>query len=116
MSKNNLEVILHSQRAAFNANPNSSWADRKSKLIKLGEVINANEQKFQKVISEDFGNRSFTETTVAEVAIIHGGIKHALKHTQKWMRTRKAPTALQFKPAANKIIPQPLGVIGIISP
>jgi coniferyl-aldehyde dehydrogenase len=32
------------------------------------------------------------------------------------MRTRKAPTALQFKPAYNRVIPQPLGVIGIMSP
>jgi len=116
MSKNNLKAILGSQRTAFNANPNSSWAERKSMLVKLGEIINANEQKFQQAISQDFGNRSFTETTLAEMAIIHGGIKHALKHTQKWMRTRKAPTAMQFKPGSNKIMPQPLGVIGIISP
>ena len=116
MSKNNLEAILGSQRTAFNANPNSSWAERKNMLVKLGEIINANEQNFQQAISQDFGNRSFTETTIAEMAIIHGGIKHALKHTQKWMRTRKAPTAMQFKPGSNKIMPQPLGVVGIISP
>jgi len=48
--------------------------------------------------------------------VIQGGINHALKHTPKWMRTRKAPTALQFKPAYNRVIPQPLGVIGIMSP
>jgi len=116
MVKNNLKTILNAQRAAFNANPNPNWAERKSKLVRLGEVINANELAFQRVISEDFGNRSFVETTIAEVAIVHGGIKHALKHTHKWMRTRKAPTAMQFKPASNKIVPQPLGVVGIISP
>ena len=116
MPENKLDAILHAQRTAFNANPNSSWAERKNKLVKLSAAINANEKNFQEAISEDFGNRSFEETTMAEVAVIHGGIKHALKHTQKWMRTRKAPTALQFKPGANKIIPQPLGVIGVISP
>ena len=107
---------MQAQRAAFNANPNSSWAERKNNLLKLGKAINDNELAFQQAISEDFGNRAFTETTVAEVAIIHGGIKHALKHTQKWMKVRKAPTAMQFKPASNRIMPQPLGVIGIISP
>ncbi len=116
MTKKNLKQVMEAQRAAFNAHPNSSWAERKSNLQKLGKAINDNELKFRQAISEDFGNRSFVETTVAEVAIIHGGIKHALKHTQKWMRTRKAPTALQFKPASNKIVPQPLGVVGIISP
>ena len=64
--------------------------------LNLAKLSTDNELAFQQAISEDFGNRSFTETTMAEIAIIHGGIKHALKHTQKWMRTRKAPTALQF--------------------
>ncbi len=116
MLSQNLEKIMHAQRSAFNTNPNSSWEERKANLIKLGKAINENELKFQHAISEDFGNRAFVETTMAEIAIIHGGIKHALKHTPKWMRTKKAPTALQFKPASNKIIPQPLGVVGIISP
>lgn len=116
MSKSNLNEILHAQRTAFNANPNSVWDERKNNLVKLGKLINKNEPEFQQAISEDFGHRAFIETTLAEVSVIHGGIKHALKHTQKWMRTRKAPTALQFKPASNKIMPQPLGVIGIISP
>lgn len=116
MSEENLAQILQVQRGAFNGNPNSPWAKRKANLLKLGKAINDNELAFQQAISEDFGNRSFTETSLAEVAVIHGGIKHALKHTQKWMRTRKAPTALQFKPGSNRIIPQPLGVIGIISP
>gem|GEM_PF-4294105 len=48
--------------------------------------------------------------------VIQGGISHAIKHTPKWMRVRKAPTAMQYKPASNRIVPQPLGVIGIISP
>ena len=116
MATQNLHKMLHAQRAAFNAHPNPSWAERKANLIKLDKAIMENEQKFQQAISEDFGNRAFIETTMAETSIIHGGIKHALKHTQKWMRTRKAPTAMHFKPASNKIIPQPLGVIGIISP
>lgn len=116
MSAQNLTEIMNVQRTAFNANPNASWAERKANLQKLGKAIADNEANFQQTISEDFGNRSFVETTVAEVAIIHGGIKHALKHTQKWMRTRKAPTAMQFKPASNRIMPQPLGVVGIISP
>ena len=116
MSDQSLTQIMQAQRAAFNANPNSTWAERKANLQKLGKAIADNEANFQHVISEDFGNRSFVETTIAEVAIVQGGIKHALKHTQKWMRARKAPTAMQFKPAANKIIPQPLGVVGIISP
>lgn len=112
----NLSDILGAQRAAFGTASNIGWPQRKANLIKLGEAIDAHTDEFRQAISEDFGNRAFEETTIAEFLVIKGGIKHALKNTPKWMRTRKVPTAMQYKPASNRIIPQPLGVIGIISP
>ena len=112
----NLNAILTKQKTAFNLTPNPSWKQRKANLIKLGTAIEGHSEEFQKAISEDFGNRAYEETTIAELMIIQGGISHALKNTKHWMRTRRAPTAVQYKPASNKIIPQPLGVIGIISP
>ena len=111
-----LNAVLRAQKEAFNKNPNPNWASRKDKLKRLGAVIDAHAEEFQKAISDDFGNRAYEETTIAEIMVIKGGISHALKHTQAWMRTRKAPTALQYLPAKNRIYPQPLGVIGIISP
>lgn len=111
-----LDVVLAKQKAAFNARPNPPWSERKANLQKLGKAIADHEAEFQKAISEDFGNRAYEETTIAEMLVIQGGISHALKHTKHWMRARRAPTALQYKPASNRIIPQPLGVIGIISP
>ena len=111
-----LGAILSKQKAAFNQNPNPSWSERKSNLKKLGKAIEEHAAEFQKAISEDFGNRAYEETTIAELMIIQGGISHALKNTRHWMRSRRAPTAMQYKPASNHIIPQPLGVIGIISP
>ncbi len=108
--------ILAKQKAAFNARPNPPWSERKANLQKLGKAIKDHSKEFQKAISEDFGNRAYEETTIAELLIIQGGISHALKHTKHWMRTRRAPTAMQYKPASNHIVPQPLGVIGIISP
>jgi len=109
-----LDAILRAQKTAFNADPNPSWASRKDKLKRLGNVIAAHGAEFQKAISEDFGNRAYEETTIAELMVIQGGISHALKHTQSWMRPRKVPTALQFMPAKNRVYAQPLGVIGII--
>ncbi|WP_084169007.1 coniferyl aldehyde dehydrogenase [Hellea balneolensis] len=111
-----LDSVLAKQRAAFNAHTNPPWSERKANLQKLGKAIEEHAEEFQKAISEDFGNRAYEETTIAELLVIKGGISHALKHTKHWMRARRAPTALQYKPASNRIIPQPLGVIGIISP
>lgn len=111
-----LGAILKTQRSAFNKQPFSHWPERKAKLVKLGAVLTQNEHAFQKAISEDFGNRAYVETTLAEMLVVQGGISHALKHTPKWMRTRRAATALHYKPATNQIAPQPLGVVGMISP
>ncbi len=111
-----LNAILAAQRAAFDAQPNSDWASRKAKLQTLRDLILGHEAEFVKAISDDFGHRAAEDTIIAEFLVIQGGISHAIKHTPKWMKTRKAPTAMQYKPAKNVIIPQPLGVIGIISP
>lgn len=111
-----LDAVLTKQKTAFNARPNPPWSERKANLQKLGKAIEDHAEEFQKAISEDFGNRAYEETTIAELLVIQGGIGHAIKHTKHWMRARRAPTALQYKPASNRIIPQPLGVIGIISP
>ena len=43
-------------------------------------------------------------------------IKHATKHLKNWMAPQRISTTLQFCPARNRLIPQPLGVVGIISP
>ena len=111
-----LDAVLAAQRKAFNATPNPSWASRKAKLETLRDLILGHEAEFVKAISDDFGHRAVEDTLISEFLVIQGGISHAIKHTPKWMKTRKAPTALQYKPAKNIIIPQPLGVIGIISP
>ena len=45
-----------------------------------------------------------------------GEIRHAARHLKKWMAPQRVTTALQFMPAKNRLLPQPLGVVGIIAP
>jgi coniferyl-aldehyde dehydrogenase len=79
-------------------------------------AISENEVRFEEAISADFGHRSSTETAIAESLLVLGEIKHAAKHLTKWMAPQRISTALQFMPAKNRLIPQPLGVVGIIAP
>ena len=96
-----LDAVLAKQKTVFNARPNPPWSERKANLQKLGKAIEEHEAEFQKAISEDFGNRAYEETTIAEIMIIKGGISHALKHTKHWMRTRRATTAIHISPPAT---------------
>jgi coniferyl-aldehyde dehydrogenase len=89
---------------------------RCDRLARLRSMISDNEARLTQAISADFGNRSATETLFAEILFVLNEIKHARKHLRKWMAPQRVVTALQFLPAKNRLIPQPLGVIGVIAP
>jgi len=91
-------------------------AERLDRLARLRAVVSDNESRFEQAISADFGHRSSTETAIAESLLVLGEIRHAARHLRKWMAPRRVSTALQFMPARNRLIPQPLGVVGIIAP
>jgi coniferyl-aldehyde dehydrogenase len=94
----------------------SPLAARCDRLARLRSVIADNEARLIQAISADFGNRCATETLFAEILFVLNEIKHATKHLRKWMAPQRVVTALQFLPAKNRLIPQPLGVVGVIAP
>lgn len=96
--------------------PAPSLGERLDRLARLKAAISENEPGFEKAISADFGHRCPTETAVAETLLVLGEIRHATRHLKKWMAPQRVSTALQFMPAKNRLIPQPLGVVGIIAP
>src|SRR5580692_11166832 len=96
--------------------PAPTLAERLDRLARLRAAVSENEARFEQAISADFGHRCATETAIAETLLVLGEIKHATKHLKKWMAPQRIATALQFAPARNRLMPQPLGVIGIIAP
>ncbi len=96
--------------------PAPTLAERLDRLARLRAAIQDNESRFEQAISADFGHRSRIETAIAETLLVLGEIKHAAKHLKKWMAPQRIATALQFAPAKNRLMPQPLGVVGIIAP
>jgi coniferyl-aldehyde dehydrogenase len=96
--------------------PAPALAERLDRLARLRAAISENESRFEQAISADFGHRCATETAIAETLLVLGEIRHAAKHTGKWMAPRRVSTALQFLPAKNRLIPQPVGIVGIIAP
>ena len=96
--------------------PAPTLEQRLDRLARLRAAVADNEARFEAAISADFGHRCATETLFAESMFVLGEIKHTAKHLKKWMAPRRIATALQFMPARNRLIPQPLGVVGIIAP
>jgi len=112
-----LKSCFQTQRNSYLANPISDYAQRKEDLLTLKRMLSENREEIVTAISKDYGNRSRHESLFAEVIAVTDGINDAIKHLKKWMRPQKRHVDISLYPGAkNRVIPQPLGVIGIIVP
>ena len=111
-----LDDAFHAMFERSRSEPAPTLDQRLDRLKRLRAAVAENEARFAQAISADFGHRSTVETTIAETLFLFTEIKHATRHLKRWMAPRRISTALQFWPAKNRLIPQPLGVVGIIAP
>jgi len=111
-----LTLLCAAQRQAFLREGPPDYRKRLENLNKLLNLTLKNEDRIADAISQDFGHRSRFETALTEIFLVIAGIKHARRHLKQWMKPRRVATPLHFWPAKSRIIPQPLGSVGIISP
>jgi len=115
--RHELEATLKLQRAAYLAHPYPSYAERRDDLKKLQAFIREHRDAIADAISQDYGNRSRHETLFAEIFSVIDGVDHTVKHLRGWMRPqRRGVDWFNFFGASNRVIPQPLGVVGHIVP
>jgi len=114
----NVELIatLHRLRAAQARDPVPPWRVRADRLQRLARMLREHRGAFAEAIDADFGQRPVEETELLELFPSLSAIRHALRHGRRWMRPRRAPTALAFLPGHNRLLPQPRGVVGIVVP
>ena len=112
-----LRACLDQQRAAYFAEPNPGYQRRRQDLLALKRLVSENSDALIDAINQDYGNRSRHETLLAEIIFVLDGIHFALKHMKRWMKTQRREIDLTMHPGAkNRVIPQPLGVVGVIVP
>lgn len=107
---------LQMQRNAFAAERYPSLPQRLDRLARLQRLLTDHEMRLAEAISADFGHRSRHETVIAEVFIVRSAIVQARRHLKRWMARRRVATAFHSLPASSWVQPQPLGVVGIVSP
>lgn len=107
---------LSIQKAAFLQTPFPSERNRKLQLVALKKALIKHKDKLAKAISADFGHRSIDETMLADLLPVVMSIDHTIKHLRQWMKPEKRQVSWLYQPATNRIVYQPLGVIGIMSP
>ncbi len=103
-------------RAAF---ARESWPDvavRRDRLVRLAAIVREREADFVAAIARDFGHRSAHETRLAELYVVASEARLAIRRLPRWMRPERVRTPIQLRPGWARILPQPLGVAGIVSP
>ncbi|HET6387840.1 coniferyl aldehyde dehydrogenase [Hyphomicrobium sp.] len=108
--------IFSKQRAAFLNDGPPSAAARRADLAKLKQALLARQTAIEAAVSKDFGYRAPYETRIMEINPIVQTINYLRRNLTKWMRPERRRVALHFRPGRTKVVYQPLGVIGIISP
>lgn len=111
-----LQATYQTQYKASRKHAYPSLQERKDNLEKLDQVIQSNQDRICEAIDKDFGGRSPNETKLLELVPLIGNIADAKKRLKKWAKPQKRHVGLAFKGASNKLIPQPKGVIGVVTP
>ncbi|MDD2924206.1 coniferyl aldehyde dehydrogenase [Rhodoferax sp.] len=112
-----LDATLALQRQAYHAHPVPTLQERRADLRTLQRFIREHKDALCDAISADYGHRSRHETLLAEVFPAVDGIDHVLRHLRGWMRPqRRAVDWRNFFGARNRVMAQPLGVVGVIVP
>jgi coniferyl-aldehyde dehydrogenase len=115
--KQQLQEAFNLQRESFLNSQIESRQERKQHLTNLKLLLTENRDAIVDAICKDYGNRSKFETLFAEIVVVTDDINSAIKKLKKWMKVqrRHVDKTIYFG-AKNRVIPQPLGVVGLIIP
>ncbi len=110
-----MQNTLAAQRAYFASGETLELGFRRTQLNRLQANIEESADDIYAALKADLGKCEL-EAYVSELALIKREIKQALRHLPIWSRARRAKIPLPFLPASGRVVPEPLGVVLIISP
>ena len=106
-----LQDKLARQRAAFLRDAPPPLKQRRRE-----EAILARQDAFVASLDADFGHRARQESLMLDVGSTVGAINYLQSNLRRFMRPERRHVAAIFKPSSAKVVYQPLGVVGIVSP
>jgi acyl-CoA reductase-like NAD-dependent aldehyde dehydrogenase len=111
-----LTALFAAQRDASLREPYPPWETRARHLRALRKLLLDHRDALAEAIDADFGQRSKAEVMLAEIVLLKQEIDAALAHGRRWIKPQRRATGKWLLPARAKIVPQPLGVVGIVAP
>lgn len=111
----NVENIVKNQKKFLDELKIKDVEYRIEKLKKLKEVIKENEEEIAKALYKDL-NKDKVESYMVEVGMVLSELSYVIKHTKKWAKTKRVATPLSQFLASSFIVPEPYGVVLVMSP
>ena len=111
-----LTATLELQRAAFLRDGPPTLKQRRQDLLRLKDALLAHQDAFVAALNADFGHRAKQETLLLDLGSTINIIKYLHRNLRRWMRPERRSVAMVFFPGSNRVLYQPLGVVGVVSP
>ena len=94
--------MVHRQRSYFLSQATKPYEFRMEKLRALSDWIDANESAVLDALARDLGKCAF-EGYLTEVGMVRQELKDAMRHLARWMRPRRARTAVGQFPGRSRL-------------
>ena len=107
--------LVNKQRTFFMKGTTLEYAFRLAALQKLSAAITEMESEIVEALKVDL-NKSEIEGFMTEIGTVQSEIKDAIRNLSKWMKKGKVKTPLMLFPAKCYTVPEPFGVVLIMSP
>ncbi|WP_027079599.1 coniferyl aldehyde dehydrogenase [Luteimonas mephitis] len=85
-------------------------------LARLRDAFKAGRGAMLDAVGADFGHRSAHETLLGESMPVTAELDHLRGKLRSWMKPRRVGSGWRLWPARAQLRPEPLGVVGVMSP
>ncbi|KAK6787001.1 hypothetical protein RDI58_015526 [Solanum bulbocastanum] len=108
------EAIVKELRGTYGTGKTKSYEWRVSQLKALLKIGENHEKEIAAALYSDLSKPEL-EAFIHEISMMKTACKLALKELKRWMKPEKVKTSLTSFPSSAEIVPEPLGVVLVIS-
>ncbi len=110
-----IQTMLERQRTYFLSGKTKPLGYRITALTRLKAGIIELQTEIEQALAEDLAKTSF-ESYMTEIGIVLSEIDYTIKNLKKWGKPHRVKTPLALFHATSRIMPEPFGVVLIMSP
>lgn len=110
-----IDDVVKNQKAFMANGQTRTYGFRRRQLLSLRQGLFTHEQALLSALRQDLGKNA-VEAYTSELGLVHRELSYALDHLRRWMRPQKKHTPPMLFPGHSLVIPEPKGVVLIISP